>query len=77
MSGNKTVIQMDEEFFRALCSIVNSGGGLEPLRKTNVYRQMLAAMEAEGTRTHEQNVMLLDEVCNGVGKRARREWADA
>jgi hypothetical protein len=24
---------------------------------------MLAAMDAEGTRTHEQNVRLLDEVC--------------
>jgi hypothetical protein len=73
MSGNKTVIQIDREFLHALVGVINSGAGLERLRKTSVYKQALDAMEAEGTRTHEQYLMLLDEVCNGVIKRARRE----
>lgn len=77
MSGNKTLIQIDKEFLHALYGVINSGGGLERLRNTNVYKQVLDAMEAERTRTHDQNVMLLDEVCNGVIKQARREWADA
>jgi hypothetical protein len=54
MSGGKTVIQIDKDFLYALYGVIDSGGDLQRLRKTNVYKQALDALEAEATRTREQ-----------------------
>lgn len=38
-------------------------GNIEPIRSTANYIEMLAEMDKESGRTHEQNVAALDELC--------------
>jgi hypothetical protein len=38
-------------------------GNIDPMRNTANYREMLANMDKESGRTHEQNVEALEEIC--------------
>jgi hypothetical protein len=64
--GGPSTVHLDADFVLAIDDAKKSGRGLEYILQTNGYKKILAAMEAEGTRTHEQNVRYLNEVCESV-----------